>query len=128
MIAEVVSGNKPNVMDPNLHEPTAALAIRLDVERFVVELEERRVRLTRVEFLLFRYLFVNADRVVAYEELMRNVIERTYDPESALLRVHLLKLRRKLNHWSCAVKTVRGFGLWFDASVFELSEARGSRG
>ena len=96
---------------------TILRAIPLNGETCTAEFPDGPVRLTRVEFKLLRYLIVNADRVVSYKELMEAVVKREYAPDSALLRVHLLKLRRKLGPWSGIVTTVRGQGLAIDGSL-----------
>lgn len=103
---------------------TVLRAIRLNGETCTAEFPNGPVRLTRVEFKLLRHLIANADRIVPYKELMETVVGRKYAPESALLRVHLLKLRRRLGAWSGLVETVHGRGVRIDESLVTGAKGR----
>ena len=113
-LAEVLTNDQSSPSESHFPGPEHRHGVHLNFDRCLVAVDGRLIRLTRLEFSLLHHLIVNSPRVVFYEELTENVLQRAYVPESALLRVHLLKLRRKLNPWSRVVKTVRGRGLWFD--------------
>ena len=68
------------------------------------------VSLRRTEFRLLSYLVANADRVVGAHELMRDVLGSDKTDDTALVRVHLSQLRRKLGTAGSAIETVRGHG------------------
>ena len=68
------------------------------------------VSLRRTEFRLLSYLVANADRVVGAHELMRDVLGNENSNSTALVRVHLSQLRRKLGTAGNAIETVRGHG------------------
>lgn len=83
------------------------------------------VSLRRTEFRLLSYLVANADRVVGAHELMRDVLGARKTDNTALVRVHLSQLRRKLGSAGCAIETVRGHGyrLATEPSEFALRSA-----
>ncbi|MEA2699867.1 MAG: two-component system, OmpR family, response regulator [Myxococcales bacterium] len=66
--------------------------------------------LRRTEFRLLSYLVSNADRVVGAHELMRDVLGSVNTANTALIRVHLSQLRRKLGAAGNAIETIRGQG------------------
>lgn len=68
------------------------------------------VTLRRTEFRLLSYLVANSDRVVGTRELMRDVLGSTNSADTALIRVHLSQLRRKLGTAGHAIETIRGQG------------------
>jgi DNA-binding response OmpR family regulator len=92
----------------------AAVSIRMDRVRFVVQVNDLLVETTRLEFDLLDYLVQNADRVVSSQELFEFVIRSTPISGSGLIRVHVAHLRRKLGGASRALRTVRGRGLIWD--------------
>ena len=66
--------------------------------------------LRRTEFRLLSYLVSNADRVVGAHELMRDVLGSVNTANTALIRVHLSQLRRRLGAAGNAIETIRGQG------------------
>jgi two-component system, OmpR family, response regulator len=90
-------------------------AVRVDRDTFSVFVNDAAVVTTRLEFDLLWYLFANAGRVISPQELFERVIGTAYVPESALLRVHVTHLRRKLGAAALALRTVRGRGLVWDS-------------
>ena len=79
------------------------------------------VPLRRTEFRLLSYLVANADRVVGAHELMRDVLGSEKTDDTALLRVHLSQLRRKLGTAGCAIETVRGHGYRLSSEPAEIA-------
>jgi two-component system response regulator CpxR len=71
------------------------------------------VELTAVEFSLLEILLRRAGRIVAREELTREVLGRPLSPYDRSIDVHVSKLRKKLGHGSGGgerIKSIRGSG------------------
>jgi DNA-binding response OmpR family regulator len=85
-------------------------AIVVDLPTRVVSIRGVPVTLRRAEFRLLSYLLSNADRVVGARELIEDVLGGTHSDGTALVRVHLSQLRRKLGAAGAAIETVRGQG------------------
>lgn len=64
------------------------------------------------EFELLKYLMENAGEVVTREMLLRHVWNLEFDPQTNVIDVHLVRLRRKLDDGSgkTCLETVRGRG------------------
>lgn len=88
--------------------------LSIDHRSFAVELSGKPLRLTRVEFDLLELLARNPGKVVAYGQLIEQVLGFRFVRESTSLRVHLTHLRSKLGSAAGAIVTVRGRGLLFD--------------
>jgi two-component system KDP operon response regulator KdpE len=71
-------------------------ALKVDLARRSVTLEDREVQLTPTEYDLLRVLVTHAGKVVTHRQLLRAVWGDVYDEESHLLRVHISNLRSKL--------------------------------
>jgi DNA-binding response OmpR family regulator len=68
-------------------DPTSQRVWRGDVE----------VTLNRKEYGILEYLMRHPDKVVSQEELLEHVWDSEADPFTNTVRVHIMKLRRKLN-------------------------------
>jgi DNA-binding response OmpR family regulator len=79
------------------------------------------VALRRTEFRLLSYLVANSDRVVGAHELMRDVLGSDNTTDTALIRVHLSQLRRKLGSAGHAIETIRGQGYRLAPGEAELA-------
>ncbi|HEX3697878.1 MAG TPA: response regulator transcription factor [Polyangia bacterium] len=79
------------------------------------------VTLRRTEFRLLSYLLANSDRVVGAHELMRDVLGSENTEDTALIRVHLSQLRRKLGSAGHAIETIRGQGYRLSPGEAELA-------
>jgi two-component system KDP operon response regulator KdpE len=71
-------------------------ALKVDLARRTVTLEDGDVQLTPTEYDLLRVLVTHAGKVVTHRQLLRAVWGDVYDEESHLLRVHISNLRAKL--------------------------------
>lgn len=91
--------------------------VRLNLDRFSAHANGSELSLTRLEFDLLAYLMRNACRVVAQEEIVRQVVRGVYRGESSLVRVHVAHLRRKLGRVAFVIQTVRGRGFLFRGEV-----------
>lgn len=69
----------------------------IDVSLRRVTREEKEIPLTTKEFLLLQYLAKNVNRVVTRMQLLENVWEMNFDPESNVVDVYLYQLRKKLD-------------------------------
>jgi DNA-binding response OmpR family regulator len=100
--------------------------VRVDHETFSVFVNDAAIVTTRLEFDLLAYLVTNAGRVISAKELFEMVIGTAYVPESALLRVHVAHLRRKLGAAALALRTVRGRGLVWDSHALASASLDGA--
>jgi two-component system KDP operon response regulator KdpE len=71
-------------------------ALKVDLARRTVTLEDGDVQLTPTEYDLLRVLVTHAGKVVTHRQSLRAVWGDVYDEESHLLRVHISNLRAKL--------------------------------
>ncbi len=71
-------------------------SLTLDMARHVVTLAGQEVKLTRMEYDVLRYLALNAGRVITHRAILRAVWGEEYEDETQYLRVHIGRLRRKL--------------------------------
>ncbi len=72
----------------------------------------RHLGLSPKEFELLKYLMENAGEVVTREMLLRNVWKLNFDPQTNVIDVNLVRLRRKLEDGfdTGCLETVRGSG------------------
>ncbi len=87
--------------------------LEIDVERFVVKIDNRQKFFPRKEFQLLFYLASNTGKVINRETLLKEiwgndvyVIDRTID-------VHIRKIREKLGKHSELIETIKGVGYRF---------------
>ena len=92
--------------------------LHLDHPARAVTVHGKEIDLTRTEFDLLAHLVSRPGVVVPREELLREVWDTEFVPESThVVDVHLANLRRKLrdgssnNQW---IRTIRGVGFRFD--------------
>ena len=88
-------------------------SVDMDLHSFTAYNRGRPLTLTRLEFDILLYLVVRAHRVVAQDELLREVVQGAHTGQTSLIRVHICNLRRKLGVDACVVETVRGRGVRF---------------
>jgi hypothetical protein len=84
----------------------------LDAQSRELVLDGARVRLTRLEFGVFEYLYRNEGKAVTRVDLIENVWGFSYSGSNVVEAV-VRSLRRKLGDWASAVETVRGVGYRF---------------
>lgn len=72
-------------------------ALEVDLEKRLVRVGERLVRLTPTEYALLRALVLAAGRIVTAQQLLREVWGPGYAGETHLLHVNISNLRRKLS-------------------------------
>jgi len=90
--------------------------IKLYPASFQVFVEDKRIDLTKTEFLILKLFLSNAGKVLSRDYLLdalwgneKIVIDRTID-------VHVKKLRDKLGKYGDYIKTIRGVGYIFEGN------------
>ena len=76
-----------------------------------------RLTLTTKEFGVLEHLVAHAEQVVTRSALLEHVWERTRDPDSNVIDVHVARLRSKLREGEGTprIATVRGVGFMMTA-------------
>lgn len=97
----------------------AVESTRIGVNDLVVDLMTRQVMragkqilLTAKEFALLEYLLRNTNRVVSKNQILENVWDMDFDPESNIVEVYMYQLRRKIDKGfeNQLIETVIGVG------------------
>jgi two-component system response regulator RegX3 len=94
-------------------------AVRMDVERHIVTVDDRQVQLPLKEFELLRMLLLNAGRVMTRTQLIDRVWGSDYVGDTKTLDVHVKRLRSKIEKDPAnptMLTTVRGLGYKFELS------------
>jgi two-component system KDP operon response regulator KdpE len=89
----------------------------VDLDRRLVELEGRPVRIGRVEWLLLEHLVTNEGRILLHEELLTRVWGPEFRDDVPYLRLWIGSLRRRLGipAWEEGpIRTIQGMGYAFD--------------
>jgi DNA-binding response OmpR family regulator len=84
--------------------------LTMDVERHVVRVGSREVKLTAKEFLLLQYLMQHRGRVLSRDLLLSDVWGYSYTGGTRTVDVHVRRLREKLPLLTDAIVTVKQFG------------------
>ena len=84
--------------------------LTIDVERHVVDVDGREVRLTAKEFLLLQYLVEHPGRVLSRDLLLTDVWGYQYTGGTRTVDVHIRRLREKLPFLADAIVTIPQFG------------------
>jgi DNA-binding response OmpR family regulator len=84
--------------------------LSMDVDRHVVLVHDREVRLTAKEFLLLQYLMQHRGRVLSRDLLLSDVWGYAYTGGTRTVDVHVRRLREKLPFLADAIATVKQFG------------------
>jgi two-component system OmpR family response regulator len=87
-------GSPPNTL--------LAGAVALDLSRQEAFCDGRPLALTPTELRLLHYLLLNTGQILTFAQLIRHVWGYSNDGNEALLRVHVSRLRRKLERSSSA--------------------------
>ncbi|MCF0059133.1 response regulator transcription factor [Dyadobacter sp. CY356] len=97
----------------------AVESTRISVNDLVVDLMtrqvmrgEKQILLTAKEFALLEYLVRNTNRVVSKNQILENVWNMDFDPESNIVEVYMYQLRRKVDKGfeNSLIETVIGVG------------------
>lgn len=71
-------------------------ALKMDIARRVVTVNDNLVALTPTEYEILRLLLQNAGKVMTHRQLLRQVWGTAYESEMHILRVNISNLRRKI--------------------------------
>ena len=82
----------------------------MDVDRHLVRIDQREVRLTAKEFLLLQYLMQHRGRVLSRDLLLSDVWGYSYTGGTRTVDVHVRRLREKVPFLTDAIVTVKQFG------------------
>lgn len=85
----------------------------LDVDARELVIDDCRVRLTKLEFSVFRYLREREGKAVAREALIQDVWGHKYDVGSNVVDAVIKNLRKKLGKKSELIETIAGYGYKF---------------
>jgi two-component system alkaline phosphatase synthesis response regulator PhoP len=84
--------------------------LTVDVDRHVVKVDGREVKLTAKEFLLLQYLMQHRGRVLSRDLLLSDVWSYSYTGGTRTVDVHVRRLRDKVPMLANAIVTVKQFG------------------
>ncbi|WP_221391568.1 response regulator transcription factor [Dyadobacter sp. NIV53] len=97
----------------------ASESTKISVNDLVIDLMTRlvtragkQIQLTVKEFTLLEYLIRNTNRVVSKNQILENVWNMDFDPESNIVEVYMYQLRRKIDKGfeNPLIETVIGIG------------------
>jgi DNA-binding response OmpR family regulator len=69
----------------------------IDIATRNVSRDGKEISLTTREFVLLEYLARNANRVMSKNQILENVWEMEFDPESNIIEVYMYQLRKKID-------------------------------
>ena len=98
--------------DPTRYKELVVQDVVLDLPFSTVKYHDQEVELTRNEFRILYYLFLNAGQVLSKEKLIEYLWNDAYYLDEAILLVNINRLRKKLEDIDLKdfVKTKRGVG------------------
>jgi DNA-binding response OmpR family regulator len=90
--------------------PGAGTEVRLDTEGRTVQVGPKSIKLTPTEFSIFQYLAERRGSWVSSEKIINDVIGSHHAPRTALVRVHVHHIRRKLADCGWCLRAEHGRG------------------
>jgi len=84
--------------------------LSVDLDRHIVQIDGREIKLTAKEFLLLQYLMQHRGRVLSRDLLLSDVWGYTYTGGTRTVDVHVRRLREKVPMLAGAIVTVKQFG------------------
>ena len=98
--------------DPTRYKELVVHEVVLDLHFSVVKYHDQEVELTRNEFRILYYLFLNAGQVLSKEKLIEYLWNDQYYLDETILLVNINRLRKKLEDIGLVdfVQTKRGVG------------------
>ncbi|WP_199613549.1 response regulator transcription factor [Paenibacillus alkalitolerans] len=87
--------------------------VKIDTALKCVIVNDRTVELTKKEYAIIEYLFMNKDRIVSAEQLIEHIWDSEADLFSNSLKVHINSLKKKLAEYTGdkeLIKNTRGLG------------------
>lgn len=98
--------------DPIQYKELTVKDVILDLHLSIVKHKEKEVELTRNEFHILYYFFMNPDKIISKEELLDYLWNEKYYLDDNILNVNLNRLRKKLEEIDVPdfIKNIRGKG------------------
>lgn len=96
--------------------------LKIDLEKYVVEIDEKQVNLTKKEIEILWLLVTNKGKVFTRDNLLDSVWGYDYYGDSRTVDSHIKRLRAKLNKFSnnnWKIKTIWGVGYQFEVEKNE---------
>lgn len=88
--------------------------LTLDNGSFEVKIGEKKIELTKKEFLLLKELLKAKGKVLTKEYLLKEVWDSPANIETRTIDVHVMNLRKKLKKYASRIKTIKNIGYKFD--------------
>jgi hypothetical protein len=90
----------------------SAIDLEIDIGQKVARRGGKEISLTSKEFALLEYLIRNANRVVSKIQILENVWNMDFDPESNVVEVYMHQLRKKIDKGfeTPVIETIIGVG------------------
>ena len=87
----------------------------LDIDTYSCWVNQKRIDLTRKEFLLLEYLMKNRHIVVSRDKILNNVWGFDYEGNPKIIDVYIRSIRKKIGHGrnNSYIKAIRGVGYIF---------------
>lgn len=89
--------------------------VKIDTALKCVTVNDQKVELTKKEYALLEYLFMNKDRIVSAEELIEHIWDSQADLFSNSFKVHINSLKKRLAKYigdKELIKNTRGLGYY----------------
>ena len=87
--------------------------LKVDAEKHVVSIADKKIDLTAMEFRLLSILLKNIDRVQTRDLLLEDVWGISSDVTTRTVDTHIKRLRQKMGNYGKYIVTVRGIGYKF---------------
>lgn len=82
----------------------------VDFEKREVVIDNKKINLTCKEFDLLEYLISHKNTVVSRDNILNELWDFSYDGDTRIVDVHILKLRNKIKAPTIKIETNRGVG------------------
>lgn len=87
--------------------------LTINPQTFEVKIENKKIDLTKKEFLLLLELIKAKGRVLTKEYLLREIWESPTDIETRTIDVHIMTLRKKIKKYASRIITIKNTGYRF---------------
>ena len=103
-----------NLTDPKNFKEMTKKGYTLDLHLSLLKYKDQEIELTRNEFRILYYFFMNDERVISKEELLEKLWNDKYYLDENILNVSMNRLRKKLEEIGAKdfIKTKRGVGYY----------------
>ncbi len=99
--------------DETVQDFILSTGIKVDVDNYVVSVDDKKINLTAMEFKLLVTLIRNKGNVQTREHLLENVWDSYSDVTTRTIDTHIKRLRQKLGRYGKNIETVRSVGYRF---------------